>query len=155
MTEFLILLRHGIAHPPGTMPEETRGLTAEGHERMKEIARGLKRIRPNIDVIYSSPLLRAMQTAQYVSDRYQLNVFFAPELRPDAKARELRDLLNRTTARIVLCVGHEPTLSKMMCEITKTRGGTFELKKGGCYGIRIDGDDSRLEWMLSPRVLRR
>lgn len=154
MTEFAILLRHGIAHPRGTMPEETRGLTKEGHKRMKEIARGLSRIRPTVDVIYSSPLVRCVETAQYISKRYDLGFTTTDALRPDAKSKELRELLRSTTGRVVVCVGHEPSLSAMMRHLTKMRGRT-ELKKGGCYGVRFEEETAHLEWMLSPRVLRR
>lgn len=154
MTEFAILLRHGIAFPKGSMPEESRGLTDIGHKRMKSIARGLVQIRPKVNVIYSSPLLRCLETAQYISDRYALGFTVADELRPDAAPKELDSLLERTSGRIVVCVGHEPTLTAMMLRLTKMKG-SLELKKGGCYGIRIDHDRARLEWMLSPRVLRR
>ena len=153
MTEFAILFRHGIAFPKGSMPEETRGLTKEGHAKMKEIARGLHRIRPHVDVIYSSPLLRCLETAQYLSKRYDLGFTVAEELRPDAAPRELSKLLDATSGRIVVCVGHEPTLSKMMLHLTKMKG-SIELKKGGCYGVRFAGKIARLEWMLSPRVMR-
>ena len=153
MTEFVILFRHGIAHPKGSMPEEVRGLTKEGHAKMKEIARGLLRVRPHVDVIYSSPLIRCLETAQYLSKRYDLGFTIAEELRPDAKPRELSKLLAATSGRIVICVGHEPTLSAMMLHLTKMKG-SVELKKGGCYGVRFEGTSARLEWMLSPRVMR-
>ncbi len=149
MSQLVILFRHGIAHPRGSMPEQTRGLTEKGHDRMKENARGLARLQKSVDVIYSSPLLRCLQTAQYLSDRYDLGFQTAEELRPDAAPGELRPLLDRTSGSVVVCVGHEPTLSAMMCALTGT-SGAFELKKGGCYAIR----DGKLEWMLSPRVLR-
>jgi hypothetical protein len=46
---------------------------------------------------------------------------------------------------------------KAMLAITKmSSDGTIELKKGGCYGVRLFSDSSaQLEWMLPPRVLRR
>lgn len=154
MTEFAILFRHGIAYPKGSMPEETRGLTPDGHRRMKAIARGLHRIRPRVDAIFSSPLLRCRQTAEYLTGRYDLGCTITEKLRPDASPEELRELLETTSSRIVICVGHEPTLTAMMLALTKMKG-SLELKKGGCYGVRLDGRNAHLEWMLSPRVLRR
>lgn len=153
MTAFAILLRHGIAHPKGSMPEETRGLTNTGHKRMKEIARGLARLRPAVNTIYSSALLRCLQTAEYISERYDLGFSVAAALRPDAEPKELRALLDETSGRVVVCVGHEPTLTAMMLHLTKMNG-ELELKKGGCYGIRFEEKAARLEWMLSPRVLK-
>jgi len=41
------------------MKDEDRSLTAEGHARMKQIARGLEQALPKANAIYSSPLLRA------------------------------------------------------------------------------------------------
>ena len=39
-------------------------------------------------------------------------------------------------------------------ELTGLRGSGIALKKGGCYGIRIEDNRVQLEWLLPPRVLR-
>lgn len=152
---FLILLRHGIAEPRGNKADEKRSLTVVGRQRMKEIGRALARIFPRPDAVYSSPLLRCTQSAEQVVKAYpKLEITTSEALRPDADPSALRKLLETTESQRVICVGHEPGLSAMMRELTKIKG-EFELKKGGCYGIRIDGNGARLEWMLPPRVLRR
>jgi phosphohistidine phosphatase SixA len=51
----------------------------------------------------------------------------------------------------VILVGHEPDLTENMRAITGIKSGRVELEKGGCYGIR----DTTLEWILTPRVLRK
>lgn len=151
----VLLIRHGIAHRRGSMPEEKRGLTKTGHQRMREIARALAQLVPAIDALCTSPLLRCRQTAEYLADRYETDVQIAEELRPDADATELRTLLKRIDGAIIACVGHEPTLSAMMLDLTKMKAATPpELKKGGLYALRFAGGTARLEWMLSPKVLR-
>ena len=57
----------------------------------------------------------------------------------------------------IICVGHEPNLSMTMRVLTMMSSeGGIELKKGGCYGLRLFKDGgARLEWLLPPRVLRR
>lgn len=150
---FVVLLRHGIAFPHGSMPEEKRGLTDEGKEEMKAIARALAKIVPDVEAIYSSPLLRAQQTAAFVANPLKLDVQTADELRSGAQPEELQDLLNRVEGRLIICVGHEPTLSEMMLELTGIRGD-LELKKAGCYGVRIASGRGALQWILTPKILR-
>jgi len=150
--KFLVLLRHGIAEDaaPG-QSDADRELTAEGRKKMDAIAAGLAYVFPEAEAIYSSPAVRAMQTAEPVSKEYGLTIETSDALAPGQSSRKLVD---QVEVEYAIFVGHEPTLSKLMKELTKT-SGEIELKKGGCYGIGFDGDSARLEWMLAPRVLRR
>jgi phosphohistidine phosphatase len=156
---FIVLLRHGIAEDPTPgKKDEDRGLTGEGHSRMKEIARGLEHALPKAQVIYSSPLLRAVQTALWVSKGYKskVNINTTDALAPGATPKQFRDLLDSIEERRVIFVGHEPTLSANMAALVGIERAKVELKKGGCYGVRIAPDGTAtLEWLLSPRVLRK
>lgn len=157
----IVLLRHGIAEPKGTSkPDEDRSLTKEGHARMKQISRGLAEIFPKAEAIYSSPLLRCVQTALWVSKGYhgKLRPQTTEALVPGASADSLRKFIDSAKERRLILVGHEPNLSDGFQKLLKLGGSgeSLELKKGGCYGVRIADDGSaRLEWALSPRVLRR
>jgi phosphohistidine phosphatase len=152
---FIVLLRHGIAEDKGTKPDEERELTAVGHKRMKRIARGLARLFPKAEGIITSPLARARQTAEWVSKAYDLPVEFSNALAPDSDETRFRALIDKLSFDRAILVGHEPTLSAFMLALTGMKGD-IELKKGGCYGIRIDaGGAAHLEWMLPPRAMRR
>jgi phosphohistidine phosphatase len=156
---FVILLRHGIAEDasPGKKDED-RGLTSEGHARMKEVARGLAEALPKAQVIYTSPLLRAVQTALWVSKGYKskLTINTTDLLAPAASPKQFLELLRSIDERRVIVVGHEPNLTANMAALCGFDAKKLELKKGGCYGVRIDPDGkATLEWLLSPRVLRR
>lgn len=156
---FLVLLRHGIAEEPSAgKKDEDRGLTAEGHARMKEIARGLEHVLPKAEVIYSSPLLRAVQTSLWVSKGYKsrVNIKTTDILAPGAPAKDFVAWVRSTAERRAIIVGHEPTLTAYMAALTGVDGAKLELKKGGCYGVRLLSDGTAtLEWLLAPRVLRR
>jgi phosphohistidine phosphatase len=158
-TRFVVLLRHGIAEPHGSKPDEERGLTETGRDRMREIGPAIQTLFPRAECIYTSPLKRCRQTARYVDESYgSIRTVVAEELRPDVATRVLRDFILAIPQQRFICVGHEPTLSNLMRALTKWRGGAdVELKKAGLYGLRFDeGEGSaHLEWMLSPRVLRR
>jgi len=158
--KFVVLLRHGIAEPHGARADDdARILTETGNRRMKQIGRGLAKRFPKADVIYSSPLIRCVETAEWVEKAYGSSITFktSDALEPDATIDDFRALIDGSEARRIICVGHEPSLSKTMLAVTKmSADGAIELKKGGCYGLRMFGDGAvQLEWMLPPRVLRR
>lgn len=154
------MLRHGLAEE--ATPEkkdEDRSLTAEGHARMKQIARGLERALPKLEAIYSSPLLRAVQTSLWVSKAYRsrVKVNTVDALVPDAGPKELRALLDSIEERRVLIVGHEPNLTQNLRALVGLKpSDAIDLKKGGCYGVRLKADGTAvLEWLMPPRILRK
>jgi len=150
--KFLVLLRHGIAEDPTPDKNDLdRELTPKGRRRMEAIAAGLARVFPEAEAIYSSPAVRAIQTAQPVVKENGLKIKKSDALAPGQSSRKLVD---EVSVDFAIFVGHEPTLSALMKDLTGTQG-QIELKKGGCYGVAFDGQTARLEWMLSPRVLRR
>lgn len=157
---FLVLLRHGIAEDKVEgKPDEERSLTPEGHARMKLIAKGIERAFPKAQAIFSSPLLRSVQTALWVSKGYRsrIKVTTVDALIPGAPTSEFGDFIQSIEPRRAIVVGHEPNLSDNLSSlIGLPTGEGFELKKGGCYGVRLRTDGSAvLEWLLSPRILRK
>src|SRR5438128_9612435 len=93
---FVVFLRHGKAESAmGERSDEQRSLTPEGHAEMKVIARGLERALPKVEAIFSSPLLRATQTALWVSKAYRsrTRVIASEALGPDASLAEFRDFI--------------------------------------------------------------
>ena len=155
----IVLLRHGIAEEKTEgKADEDRSLTAEGHARMKQIARGLAVAFPRAQAIYSSPLLRAVQTALWVSKGYRsrIKVNTTDSVIPGASTEEFLAFMKSMAQRRVIIVGHEPNLTENAMELVGVTGGDLELKKGGCYCIRMHADGSgELEFMLSPRLLRK
>jgi phosphohistidine phosphatase len=150
--KFIVLLRHGIAEDQSADKNDLdRELTPKGRRRMEAIAAGLARVFPEAEAIYSSPAVRAIQTAQPVAKEYRLKIQKNDALAPGQSSRKLVD---EVSVDFAIFVGHEPTLSALMKELTATQG-QIELKKGGCYGVAFEGQTARLEWILSPRVLRR
>lgn len=154
---FIILLRHGVAEELSEeKPDETRELTSDGHRAMKKIGKGLAEIFPGAETIVTSPLRRAMQSAEWIAHAYDsMPLEISTALAPDTDETRFRELLASVKERRVILVGHEPSLTTCMFALTGM-SGTIELKKGGCYGVRIDAEGAgRLQWMLPPRALKR
>ncbi len=154
--QWVILLRHGIAETPGSIPDEERALTGKGRRRMRASSRGLLRLIPRIDAIASSPLQRCVQTAHLVAERARIaDVALIDELRPQAEPEGFLQFLRETKSAAIVCVGHEPLLSRIAASLLGVQGGhPLELRKGGCYVFTIAEGVNHLEWMLAPRVLR-
>lgn len=154
---FVILMRHGLAEElTSENTDAERELTEEGGRKMKKLAKGLYKLFPKAEVIVSSPLRRAVQTAEWVSKAYgDMPVEITDALAPESNETRFRELLDRVTARRAIFVGHEPMLSIFMLTLA-AMAGEIELAKGGCYGVRIQPDGSaRLEWMLPPRAMKK
>lgn len=157
---FVVFLRHGLAEERSEeKPDEDRTLTPEGHSRTKQIARGLAEIFPKADAIYTSPLVRCVQTALWVSKAYRgkLEPVSTPALRSEASAEETLQFLESLEERRAVLVGHEPNLSSTVARlIGAQQAEALALKKGGCYGLRIGPEGAvSVEWSLPPKVLRR
>jgi phosphohistidine phosphatase len=156
---FVILLRHGIAEEKSAdKPDDDRALTGEGNTRMKQNARGLAAVFPKAEALYSSPLVRAIQTGLWVTKGYRkkLRLQTIEALRHEKDPAEIIEFVRGLKERRIILVGHEPHLSRTMAVWTGMAGADFELKKGGCYGLRVpDEGPAVLEWILPPRILRK
>lgn len=157
----LLLVRHAIAVPAGTpdIPDDERPLTKRGRKRFRKAARGLARIVPPPDLLLTSPLPRALETAEIAAGAWG-GVIPTPE--PLLAAGQAADLIAALAARdaedVVALVGHEPGISKLLAHLL---GGTAEclpFKKGGAALLAMEPAESgraHLVWFLPPRLLRK
>lgn len=153
----LYFLRHAIAAdtaPDGT--DTSRALTKEGSAKMKAAARGLRKLGLKVDVLLSSPLTRAHQTAQIVAHELGIDLQLSDALAPGCDLPRLTELLgeHRVAERVML-VGHEPDFSTLAGALTG--GSRLLLKKGGL--VRVDAEvieagAGTLVWLLPPRAMR-
>lgn len=160
----LYLVRHAIAEEPdGTRDDADRVLTRGGVTRMRRAARGLKRLGIEPDAILSSPLRRAVQTADLVARALapRLAVETCDALAPGHTPAEVaRSLARHRGARHVVLVGHEPGIGELASFLlTGATGLPFPFKKGAVAAVRVDSlppdGAGRLLWFLTPKQLRR
>ena len=161
-THSLYLVRHGIAAARGpSWPDDTkRPLTPKGTTRVRQIARGLQRLDVDIDVVLTSPLVRAKQTAELLADGLKpsptLHVTSAlsPGVGPAALVEALQSYRK---ARGVALVGHEPDLGEFAAWLTGAEA-PLPFKKGGICRIDIPSahghGSGQIVWFATPRMLR-
>jgi len=162
----LYVMRHGIAVTRGSKgfaDDSQRPLLPEGKEKMRETARGLNRMGFEVDWIVTSPLVRAVETAEAVAESLasSVPVDLCDALRPGGSPEDLIAFLaKRPDRRRVLVVGHEPDLSELAARLIGAGGqANLAFKKGGCcmisFGQFPPKDPGQLVWWLTPRLLRK
>jgi len=155
-----VFFRHGIAVPHGTpgVAENDRPLTPDGRKKTAEAAKGLRELDLELTAVYTSPLPRALQTAEILCDILELSKPRTMEaLLPDAPVRGLFGELRQLKGETPVLVGHEPMLSSA---VALAIGGkaSIDLKKAGMAYVDFTPGVSRvagiLRLLLTPKALR-
>ena len=160
----LYILRHGEAGKrlQSGSKDADRPLTVTGRKEVEKVAESLSDLGLKIDIIASSPLERALQTAEIVAKEFKLKrkVELWDELKPEGSTNNLyKRLSQQKRESSVLLVGHEPYLSTVISElIFDGAKGRIVLKKSGLAKITITSfqpkAEGELRWLLTPRHLK-
>ncbi len=161
----LYIMRHGIAVARGTdfADDAKRPLTPDGKKKVREIANGMKRLGVVLDWVVTSPLVRAVETAEIAAESLGPNVpiDFCDALRPGGSAESLVTFLAKNPSRKrVLVAGHEPDLSSLAARLIGAgRHANLSFKKGGCCLVEFDHfppkSPGQLVWWATPRLFRK
>ncbi len=158
----LLVFRHGIAQDISEAgSDENRALTEDGIQKTRKAALGLAKLIDRPDVILTSPLVRARQTADILGEvlHSEPRVLKALAYGP---AGAVIGQLRRRREETVIVVGHEPTLSQVVeMLLTGNEPSHFvQMKKAGCACVDTPLPDhgviggGRLLWLATPRMLR-
>ena len=158
----LIFIRHGLAEghfSPDQRKDFSRKLTGDGKRRLQHTFKVFKKYQPSVDVIFSSPLVRAVQTAELMWNHFKtadLELMSDLDILEDPKC--LVEYISFLPSEgHYIFVGHEPHLSQSIAALlslppdrefmTLKKGGICVLEGGMWRGFK-------LELLLSPKVLR-
>ncbi len=151
----LYFLRHGQANWENwTKADDERPLTKKGLKEITAIANALRKLEVHPNVILTSPLPRAWETANVVSQALNIEYETSPLLAPGFDLNALRQLLNEHNDRDILFVGHEPDFSAIIAALT---GGNVRMAKAGIARVDLaDGANltGQLIWLIPPKVLK-
>jgi len=157
----IYFLRHANAGERLSNPkkDEQRALDKAGIEQCGYVGRALAALDVQVDVVISSPLKRAAQTASLVGNElsYEGKLQFEDALRPSASFADFRKLLDKYAKyESLMVVGHNPNLSEFLGRSISEAGceAVVELKKGAVAKVEMGRHLAALQWCLTPRVLR-
>lgn len=156
----LFLVRHGIAVDSlaGEIKTDAkRPLTLEGRAETELVARGLKRAGNKLDLLITSPLVRARQTAAIFADVYMLEtrVEICEVLAPGCRPSDLYKFLKGTRAESIALFGHEPDMGELAQALL---GAEFNIqfKKAGVCRIDVwdmpPSSPGVLKWFMPPKL---
>lgn len=158
----LYFLRHGdagqsswSAGQAADSSDDARELTADGAAALRRAAALWQRLNLRPDVVISSPLPRAVQTAELLVDGVGLadRPIVDARLAPGAGWSDLAQAMaSYPDARRVMFVGHEPDLSRAVALLTGA--SSIRLRKGGVACVEFPGvpepGAGELAWLLDP-----
>jgi phosphohistidine phosphatase len=136
------------------MRDADRPLTANGVQTFTAAARGLARLLPAPDVLLSSPALRARQTAALIAAAWEIEVAEEPALASGSLDRILGTLELQLQDATVAVVGHEPTVSAVVAELSGLASPeSVGFEPGAAALLEVDSlraRDARVVWVLTP-----
>jgi len=158
---FLYFLRHASAGQSLISPkkDEKRGLDKDGIEQCGYIGRALAALGVQVDIILSSPLKRATQTAALVGNEmgHEGKLVMENALLPQASFVDFQKMLEKYSSQeAVLVVGHNPNLGDFLGRVISESGceAVVELKKGAVAKVEMRRSSGSLSWCITPRILR-
>jgi phosphohistidine phosphatase len=160
----LWIVRHAIAleRDRRRWPEDgARPLSPAGIRRARKAAAGIKKFTKAPDRVLTSPLVRATQTAQILTDVAGWpQAVEVPELSPQAPALAILTLLGKDRSKVVAVVGHQPGLGLLLtaCLLGDGEALPIEMKKNAVACVSFTGSPragrAALRWLATPRMLR-
>ncbi|MFO1518842.1 MAG: histidine phosphatase family protein [bacterium] len=149
----LYLIRHGECEDYGKTDAD-RALTADGAKAVDKMARHVATLPEKPALLFSSPYLRALQTADYFEKTWGLKKQTAPWLVPGSGASEVVEALQSVGEKEAALIGHLPNLGLVLSaflwglpprELVIPRGGVALLKLKSW-----EAGTAKLEWLLTP-----
>jgi phosphohistidine phosphatase len=151
----LCFLRHGEADwSDWKKSDDERPLTKRGKKEMHEVAAFLVRLKVRPDLILTSPLPRAAQTAEIAAEHLDVKCREEQLLAPGFGAAELEQIINKHSVESLMIVGHEPDFTRTISALT---GASLKLSKAGVALIDVDPTShrGRLLWLFPPKIAKK
>ena len=147
-------LRHGEADwPDWKKSDDERPLTKRGKKEMHEVGAFLKRVKAQPDLIVTSPLPRASQTAEIAAAHLKVKCREDKLLAPGFGRSEFERLLKKYPEESLMVVGHEPDFTHTISQLT---GASLKLSKAGVALVELDRSwNGRLLWLFPPRITKK
>lgn len=156
----IYLLRHAIAEPGGaSLADADRALTPEGRKKLRMVLKVAARAGVKPGVILSSPLRRAVQTAEIAAEELAagVDVEKAQCLAPDGSPEEVWSELRRfKDVQQVLLAGHEPLIGWFAAFLVGGPSGMIDVKKASLIRIDVPALGTKpqgsIRWILTPAL---
>lgn len=154
-------LRHASAGHHKVLPkqDEERPIDKIGERQSREMGRALAALDVEVDTVVSSPLVRAVQTAELVAGELghtKKDIVISEAMRPEANYDQFHDLLTHyRNSRTIMVVGHNPSITEFLVQLL-TKSHLYEcvdFKKGAVAKVAVEEERGVLNWLLTPKMV--
>jgi phosphohistidine phosphatase len=154
-------VRHASAGESFSNPkkDEKRPLDADGIEQCGVVGRALAALNVQPDVVISSPLKRATQTASLVGNElgYEGKLQLEAAMRPEASFADFRRMLEKYSRHeSIVVVGHNPSITDFLARMIAKSGceALIDFKKGAVARTETARHSATLNWFFTPKLAR-
>jgi phosphohistidine phosphatase len=156
----LYLLRHGIAEEGGLSTNDAqRALTAEGRRKLRQILRTAVEAEVQPTLILSSPLKRALQTAEMARTALGCKepVLETKALMPGSSVEQVWDEVRaHRDEKELMLVGHNPLFDNLGPYLLGSPEVRIDFKKGAILRVDVESFGAHpkgvLRWYLTPKL---
>jgi phosphohistidine phosphatase len=160
----LYFVRHGIAAPKEVLQaDEERSLTPERRAKTRRVAKSLHNLEITPDLILTSPLARARQTAEILREELGIkkDLKVSDSLKPGHSwAGLVHEIKSCGHLKELIVVGHQPSMGETISELLSgEKSLKIQLKKAGVCCVEVRGNFSSksttLLWLVTPKILKK
>lgn len=160
--EEILILRHGDAQDLtecNSSNDFDRALTDEGKKKIIKVSKLLKAIGQEIDIVLSSPFIRAKQTAEIITENISTKngLKIVDFLGCGSSVKEIaKGLTDYTTSHSVMLIGHIPDLELFLGKLICAE--RIKLKKAAIGKVKLENSielSGELEWLITPKILKK
>lgn len=154
----LYLLRHAHAGDPAKWQgdDDRRPLSRKGRRQARRLGSFMRAVGLKPDALVSSPLVRALQTAESVGEALRIEVVVDARLAGDLSLGRLDEVLAGLDAERPVLVGHDPDFSALVAILCGA--SRIPMKKGALARIDVERPlqpgSGVLRWLVPPDLLR-
>lgn len=157
----IYIVRHASAGQHLTNPkkDEKRPLDADGIDQCGAVGRALAALNAQPDVIISSPLKRATQTASLIGNElgYEGKLILEPAMRPEGAFSDFRRLVEKYSKHeAIMVVGHNPSITEFLARFITKSGSEalIDFKKGAVARVETVRHAATLNWFFTPKIAK-
>ena len=156
----LYLMRH-CEPVPGHPNNAERALTEDGLKQADDMGAWLAGHIGRVDIVITSPFMRAMQTAQAMGKALGAHLADTRMLQPDGKPDDMWKEIERLAqqSKDVLVVGHDPSLNALICWLQGNdlgdENGTAQVRLdwGAIAMMKTKESTGTLQWLVTPLIV--
>lgn len=155
----LYIIRHAWAEDPGPgIDDHSRRLTKKGRKRFAAVMKKLRKSGMQVDIVATSPLIRARETAEIVAASFDNAppVEVVDALAPAANWPALVEWTTQQNAASVVWVGHMPCVGRLVGLMIGDGAASIRMQKGAVASVRLDdgpGHPGELEWLATDEIV--